>query len=188
MLTSYVESDCRGAQPTISVTSERQSADALRDLASRALLRAFLVEQIEGARGRTKKLGFAHVDYGRLFVRDQWTLFAIARELNCAVEDLLEPPQPAPESRVVWADVVDASEKIMACVRAMPEAVGRVTMLRASGMGWRKIGKALPGRALFSLSDDFVLGVDRVLRDHPREIRLLADSTHPKFIVVNRPK
>jgi hypothetical protein len=154
------------------------------DLAAQALLRAFVVEQIEKTRTYTRKLGFAHLDYGRLFIRDKWTLFAIARELGCTVEDLLEPPQPAPESRVAWSEIAEASESLMAIARGLPPMMREVTLLRATGLGWRKIGKALPGRASFSLAQDYADGIALVWRRGERECRLLALNDHPKFIVV----
>jgi len=165
-------------------TSPVDQDPVLAEITAKALLRAFIVEQIERRRRPSGKLGFAQLDYGRLFVRDRWTLFAIARELGCTIEELIEPPVPASESRVVWGDLVEASDVVMGAARSLREPIRQVTLLRAAGLGWRKIQRALPGRASFSLAEDYVLGIERVAILAGRECRLLAFSEHPKFFVV----
>lgn len=163
------------------------STHETNEITARALLRAFVVETIERKRRHTAKLGFAQLDYGRLFIRDKWTLFAIAREIGCSVEDLLEPPRPANDSQVTWTQIVDASESLMSAARSLREPIKRVVLLRACGMGWRNIGKALPGRTLFSLADDYEEGIRKIWILASHECRLIAFADHPKFIVV-KPK
>jgi hypothetical protein len=148
-----------------------------------ALLRAFVVETMERKRRASSKLGFAQLDYGRLFIRDQWTLFAIARELGCTVEELIAPIEPQRESRVAWSEIVDASESLMASVRSLRDPIKQVILLKASGMSMRKIAVALPGRASFSLAEDLEEGARKtwILASH--EVRFLAHVEHPKFAI-----
>jgi hypothetical protein len=167
--------------PVPQTRDERRDDELTSSMTADALLRSFIVEQIERKTRPSAKLGFAQLDYGRLFVRDRWTLFAIAREIGCSVEDLLEPPQPSPESRVAWRDIVDASEKIMGAARSLPDQLKLVTLLRAGGLGWRKIGKALPGRALFSLADDYERGIRRIWVLAQREVRMMSGVDHPRL-------
>jgi hypothetical protein len=162
------------------------STNETNEITARALLRAFVVESMERKRRATSKLGFAQLDYGRLFVRDRWTLFAIARELGCSVEDLLEPPQPANDHRIVWGDIVSASESLMSAARSLRDPIRQVVLLRACGLGWRKIGIALPGRTPFSLADDYEEGIRKIWILASHECRTLAFSDHPKFGVVKR--
>lgn len=160
------------------------STNETHEITARGLLRAFIVESLERKRRHTAKLGFAQLDYGRLFVRDRWTLFAIARELGCSVEELMEPPQQSQESRVVWSQIIDASESLMSAARSLREPIRQIILLRASGMGLRKIGIALPGRAPFSLAEDFEEGIRKIWILVSHECRLLAFSDHPKFMII----
>lgn len=174
----------------VAARREPQASPVLDDLlrqnaiTAQALLRAFIVETMERKRRVSSKLGFAQLDYGRLFIRDQWTLFAIARELGCTVEDLLEPPQPVSESRVVWSEIVTASESLMSAARSLRDPIKQVVLLHASGMSMRKIGRALPGRAPFSIAEDLAEGVRKIWILASHECRYIAFADHPKFIVV----
>jgi hypothetical protein len=147
-----------------------------------ALRLAVRVEQIERRRTDSRRLGFAQVDYGRLFVRDEWTLFSIARELGCTIADLLPPKETdRGESRATWSSLVEASERLLSVARGLPEPIRSIVLLSAVGLGLRRIAARLPGRALFSLAEDLARGVARVALLCERDVRLLSSSEHPRL-------
>lgn len=159
----------------------RDELDLLR-AASVALRLAVRVEQIERRRTDSRRLGFSQVEYGRLFVRDEWTLFSIARELGCAIADLL-PPRDSDrgESRATWSSLVEASERVLAFARSLPEPIRSIVLLSAVGLGVRTISARLPGRAHFSVIEDLARGSALVARRCERDVRTLASSEHPRL-------
>lgn len=170
---------------------QRRAREEEEDLARAsgvALRRAHLVEQIERGRRASGKLGFAHVDYGRLFQRDHWTMFAIARELGCSVEDLLPPPEPTRESRVAWSDLVVASELVLGEVRTANPSVRDVLALAARGMGMRQMLRLLPGRLSFSIAQDLAEGLAAIVARQSQSVLLLARSDHQTFLLSTGPR
>jgi len=146
-----------------------------------AVRRSFLLEKKDSRRKTPPGIGFSQVNYGNLFVRDYWTLFAIARELECSVEDLLSKDE-GKTSGPRWSELIQASEDILEIVRALPFPLRYLVLLRAEGKTWRKIQRDNPGRLMFSMKEDFVRGMDIVLRKAPDQVIFLA-STENFFVV-----
>jgi hypothetical protein len=151
--------------------------------ADEALRLATIVELADGRRRIGHNLGFALINYGRLFVRDYWTLFAIARELDCGVGDLVSPPDRA-EKRSKWDELTRASEAVLAVVRTLPDPLRWICERRASGQSWRKIARSRPDRLLFSMQDDYEesLGILLIRAGEPLSFLCSAEN----FIVVKR--
>lgn len=122
-----------------------------------ALRLAVAVIQIEQARRPSARLGYTQINYGRLFIRDRWTLFSIARELGCTVADIVAPPdeQSRTSDAPRWNELVDAAESILAIVNARPAHVRQILVYRAGGLRWRQIEALLPGRVMFSIQEDY---------------------------------
>ena len=150
-------------------------------LTAEAIRRSLILEQIERTRRSSAALGFAQINYGRLFIRDRWTLFVIARELNCPIEEILSAPDARPSTSTRWADVVDATEVILSSVRELIYSVRVVVVYRSEGRSWRAIVRALPDRALFSMTEDFACGCELVWRRAAPEVRLVASYDHPRI-------
>jgi len=144
---------------------------------------AFLLERREGKRKIPPGLGFAQINYGRLFVRDKWTLFAIARELDCTIEDILDTPETRTGPK--WSELITASEHIMETVRALPGPLKTFVMMRAEGISWRRIQQDFRGRTTFSMKDDHALGLTHVMRRSYDHLNFLA-SFDKNFVVRGR--
>lgn len=151
--------------------------------ADEALKLATIVEKADGARRTGQSLGFALINYGRLFVRDYWTLFAIARELDCAIGDIA-PRTDLAEKRQKWDEMVRNSEAILTIVRALPGPMRAVAEARASGESWKKIGERSPGRLLWSIRDDYQFILGTIAHLAPDAVSFLASAEN--FIVVKR--
>ena len=148
-----------------------------------AVKRSFQLEKKESRRKTPAGLGFAQVNYGNLFVRDKWTLFAIARELDCTIEDILEPKDSA---RVGprWNELISASERILDTVRSLPAHARHLVMARGIGHSWRRIQRDNPGRIFFSLRDDYQQGIEGIIHSVPEAIVYLASFDN--FTIVSR--
>lgn len=146
-----------------------------------AVRRSFLLERKESRRKTPPGLGFSQVNYGNLFRRDKWTLFAIARELDCTIEELI-CPDDGKTSGPKWSELIQASEDILEIVRALPFSLRHLVLLRAEGKTWRKIQRDNPGRLMFSMREDFDRGMDIVLRRAPDQVIFLASAEN--FFVV----
>jgi hypothetical protein len=152
----------------------------MSDVAEVGVRHAFILEKREGRRKTPAGLGFAAVNYGNLFVRDRWTLFAIARELDCKIEDILSPPETRNGPR--WSELITASEAILETVRSLPAHLKTLVVMRGEGVSWRKIQQEFPGRTTFSMREDHATGLRRVARDTYEHLNFLA--SFDKFIVV----
>lgn len=144
-----------------------------------ALRTAILIINTESTRRPSADagLGYAQINYGRLFIRDRWTLFAIARELCCTVEDLIAPPEIRRGPR--WADLVSSAESLLAELQNLSEHVRVVLALRACGTSWKSVLSHLPGRVLFSLVEDADSGLRTLGARRQTEISLLSSYEHP---------
>jgi hypothetical protein len=122
-----------------------------------ALRLAVAVIQIEQARRPSARLGYTQINYGRLFIRDRWTLFSIARELGCQVSEILSAPDDKRSSGDAprWSELVSAAESILSVVNARPAHVRMILVHRAGGKSWRQIEALLPGRVMFSIQEDY---------------------------------
>lgn len=156
---------------------------SLRD-AEEALKLAVVVEKADGARRTGQSLGFALINYGRLFVRDYWTLFAIARELDCEIGEIA-PRTDHAEKRQKWNELVRNSEVILVDVRALPLPLRSVAEARASGESWKKIAARYPGRLSWSMREDYELVLALLLRESHDAISFLA-SAENIFVVRER--
>lgn len=141
---------------------------------------ALIIEGKESRRKSPRGLGFASVNYGNLFVRDKWTLFAIARELDCSVEDILSPPEKREGPR--WSELIQASEDILGEVRTLPGPTKTLVLKRGEGLSWRKIQQEFPGRMMFSLREDHERGIQLVIRRARDHLNFLASFDN--FFVV----
>ncbi len=149
-----------------------------------AVRRSFLLERKESRRKAPPGLGFSQVNYGNLFHRDKWTLFSIAVELGCSVEDLLSP-EDKKTLGPRWSELVQASEDILSAVRTLPLSLRHLVLLRAQGDSWRKIQRKNSGRIMFSMREDFDRAMDIILRRAPDQVIFLASCDN--FFVV-RPR
>lgn len=143
--------------------------------------RAFIIEGRESKKKAPPNLGFAQINYGRLFVRDYWTLFAIARELECSVSDLVSGTNEQ-RSGPRWSELIQSSEEILETVRTLPHPSRQVVILRGSGLSWRKISAAHPDRDVRSMKDDHRDGIGTLLRFVHDHLNFLASAE--KFFVV----
>lgn len=141
---------------------------------------AFIIERRAGQRKSPAGLGFSQINYGNLFVRDKWTLFAIARELDCTIEDILSPPETRHLPK--WSELISASESILDQVRALPAHLKTLVSRRGDGISWRTIQQEFPGRTTFSMKDDHASGLAQVLRHSFDHLNFLA--SFDKNIVV----
>ena len=128
----------------------------MKDKTDDAVRLAYVIEKADSRRRIGHSLGFALINYGRLFVRDYWTLFSIARELDCGVSDLVGKE----ERRTKWDVLVRAAEEILAAVQALPAPLRMIVEERGSGHSWRRILRRHPDRLIFSMREDY----DRALR------------------------
>ena len=159
----------------------------MRDLrgAEEALKLAFLIEEADGARKTGHSLGFALINYGRLFVRDYWTLFAIARELDCEIGDLT-PKNDHAEKRAKWDELVRHSEIVLSRVRSLPISVRSVVEARGKGASWRKVQGRCPGRLSWSIKDDYRAALGLIVSEAPDSVIFLASTEN--FFIVKRPE
>lgn len=147
-------------------------------MTSDALVRALLIEQNESRRTASARLGFTQLNYGRLFIRDYWTLFAIAVELGCTIEELASPPerQITNGSSVRFADLESAATRILDEVRQLPAPQREVLLLRASGLSLRQITTSLKGRSYHGIAEDLADGVVTIFRRCESEVKILAGA------------
>ena len=131
-----------------------------------ALKLAILIISIEQKRRPSARLGFTQINYGRLFVRDRWTLFAIARELGCEVREILAPPeQRSTSDSPRWPELVSAAERVLAVVTQADARTREIIRHRAGGRSWNDLARLLPGRATFSIRDDYETAITRFADD-----------------------
>ena len=152
--------------------------------AEEALRLATIIEMADGRRRIGMNLGFSLINYGRLFVRDYWTLFAIAREVDCDVSDLLPRDDEKRQKRQKWSELTQASEDILAKVRTLPAPLRSVAEARAKGEGWRKIARRWPDRVLWSMQEDFAQALQIVLTSCGDSISFLTSNEN---IIVVKP-
>lgn len=151
--------------------------------AEEALKLAILVEQADGARKTGQSLGFALINYGRLFVRDYWTLFSIAREMDCEIGELV-PKNDHADKRAKWDELVRHSEIVLTWVRSLPGPMRSVAEARGKGESWRKVQSRSPGRLSWSIKDDYRFALEMIVRNAPDSVSFLASAEN--FIVVKR--
>lgn len=140
-----------------------------------ALKLAVIIEKADGARRTGQSLGFALINYGRLFVRDYWTLFAIARELDCEIAEIA-PRTDLAEKRAKWDQMVRNSEVLLAWVRSLPTPLRSVTEARGAGESWRKIHRRWSGRLLWSMQDDYRFALGVLIMNVPDSVSFLASA------------
>lgn len=140
----------------------------------RSLQLAILIVSAQQRRSPDSRLGFTQINYGRLFVRDPWTLFSIARELNCSVSELVSPPEQANGTR--WPALVDAAETLLSAVQAQPPHLRAPLLLRCATIPWTRVAALLPGRVKFSLQEDVATACAAILRTCGDEVDLLTSS------------
>lgn len=150
--------------------------------AEEGLRLAVLVEVADGKRSCRANLGYAQLNYGRLFIRDFWTLFALAREMECEIGDFL-PKEDRSQRRAQWDQLIRASEEVLAVVRSLPAPMKQVTEARSEGLSWRKIRRLFPDRMLFSMQDDFFQSLQIIQARAKESLHYL--STSENFIVVS---
>ena len=144
--------------------------------AEEALRLATIIEMADGRRRIGQNLGFSLINYGRLFVRDYWTLFAIAREIDCEMSDLLPRDDEKRQKRLKWSELTRASEIILAKVRTLPAPLRSVAEARAKGEGWRKIARRWPDRVLWSMQEDFARVLEILLKESADSISFLTSN------------
>lgn len=144
--------------------------------------RAVIIEKREGRRKIPAGLGFAQINYGRLFIRDYWTLFALARENDCKIEDFL--PKDSAHSGPRWSELITASETILEVVRALPDSRRILLLQRGSGLSWRKIQQRHPERVMFSMKEDYREGLLLVAKTSADSLNFLASFDN--FFVVKK--
>lgn len=138
----------------------------------RALELALLLVSTD--RSMKPRLGFAPQPIFRYFTRnDYWTLFAIARENGCTVEEVRAEQGSSGGDRTAAEMRREAAYRLINHLNALSPPVAEVIRARATGVSWRKIGRILKGRVFTSVMDDFREGCRRLACTAEPEIREL---------------
>lgn len=121
----------------------------------------------EGNRG-TGPSGYARPSYARLCVRTHEFFREISGELgewwlrtlwDCALTSV-----PTEWRRIEREHMEEAALGIHEAIRRLPRSVRDVVEMRAVGLSWTEVSRRLPGRAYFSLTDDWASAV-RMVRE-----------------------
>jgi len=75
--------------------------------------------------------------------------------------------------RVERQHMEEAATDILSSLRRLPRPVRDVVYRRAAGVSWRRISADLPGRAYFSLTDDWTSALRWLCREHGELVRRL---------------
>lgn len=121
-------------------------------------------------------LGYGRPAMAQMCVRNHEFFVAMATELGEWWERTVREAELASVSdwrRLEREHMEDAALDLLGAVRAMPLPVRDVVERRSSGMSWTSISAALPGRAYFSLTDDWSSAVRVVWERHSDTVRRL---------------
>lgn len=129
--------------------------------AERALRRAVQVVAAHGAASERGRLGFARVPLGRMMNRtDYWTAFSIARETGLTIDEVVQQVMRKPERSGPSVD--EYVELYGHLVRACRPGQREPVIAKLLGWSWKRIVRTWPGRAFFSLQDDYLGVISRV--------------------------
>lgn len=109
----------------------------------------------ESNRTLSPKLGFSAPSYNSMFVRDYWTLFALAVDGEFSLDELIMDQKSDMWARFDREQVVECALALARAVGELPAPVQDVVLLRASGLSWARMVRARPGRAYWSMVDDW---------------------------------
>jgi hypothetical protein len=147
------------------------------ELPSAAPLRAAIVAvTADGA--SLPNLDFARFDWARHFQRDYWTMFGIARELDCSIDDLLrdEGRGFGQIERLERDMEIDAAHTIMERLRDLLPPVRAILLERARRRTWRQILKTRPERPPWSVMDDYRHGMRHLWHHAGPEMNLMVTT------------
>lgn len=124
------------------------------------------------------RLGFprASSGFGDRETSSYWVLVGMARELGCTLDELRAEQSPSGQvARIEVAAAREAAYFLLGEAVRLPPQQRDVVVARARGRSWRAILRALPGRAHFSVVEDFRAGCRRLASVAHREVGLLSD-------------
>lgn len=122
------------------------------------------------------RLGMTAPSYARSLTRSAEFLWAIALEMRQFVERVVqdnEASAPDVGLRIEREHSEEAAVALHEIVRRLSTPVREVTVMRAEGRGWREVVRMLPGRAFFSLVDDYRSGLRDVWAEGSDLVRRL---------------
>jgi len=146
---------------TFSAKEERKRQQAAVERALRLTFRVILPEL---ARAEFPT-GYAEPSYNKKYIRDYWTLFAVSRELDVPIGELIAAQRTDVGRRIERGHMREAAGEIATRVKRFPVPVREVLMLRTAGMSWVRICTALPGRVEWSVRDDWRSACRELFRD-----------------------
>ena len=129
-----------------------------------ALAHAFRVALPRANSCVSSRLGFSAPSYSRSFSHGYETLFDIAKDccpaskdLGAYFDDLLKDRTGTPGSwdRLAGEMREERALELVEHVLRLAQPQREVVVLRSSGMEWKRLVKALPGRAYFSIVEDY---------------------------------
>lgn len=138
-----------------------------------AIRRSFLICRRE-SRIPDPRLRLAQLNYARLFVRDYWTMFSIARELNCSVSDLKQDERDDGSRK--WPLIIQSADEILESIRTLPVILRSLVEARGRGDSWQKIQRLNKDRIAFSLRDDYRRALALVERGATDAVRFLSQD------------
>lgn len=112
----------------------------------------------------------------QLCVRN-WEFFvSLSTELDEHIEDTIYDAELSAVSdwpRIERQHMEDAGMELLGAVQVLPAPVRDVVVRRARGWSWTTISAGLPGRAYFSLTDDWAMAVRLLWQSHGDIVRRL---------------
>jgi hypothetical protein len=122
------------------------------------------------------QLGFGRPAMAQLCVRN-WEFFvSLSAELGEHTEDTIYDAELSAVSdwpRIERQHMEDAALELLSAVQTLPPPVRDVVVRRSRGWSWTAISAGLPGRAYFSLTDDWAAAVRLVWSSHGDLVRRL---------------
>ena len=100
----------------------------------------------------------------------------LAADLGVWTEELIHNQDPISKSlrRVERQHLEEAAVELCEFVRIMPPPVRVVVEARACGVAWKKMTEQLPGRAFFSIREDWYAALATILRDRKDLVRRIS--------------
>lgn len=149
---------------------DARDGEARAERALRVVYGSVLPRMARGAEAIPGVLGYSRPSMARLCVRNHEFYAAMARQLDVRVELLLDELESTAVSeswrRVERGHLEDAAVELLGVVRGFPRPVRDVVELRAAGVSWRDVTRALPDRVYWSMTDDWAWALRKVWGEH----------------------
>jgi hypothetical protein len=148
----------------------QRTATALRLVYSSLLPRIASSRDLDSGR-----LGFAAPSYNRCCVQNAEWFIALAADIGGRWYELMEDcTKSEPNVRRIVREYQDeAALELAAFVGRLPVPIRQVLELKSSGLSWKRVMEALPGRAYFSVMDDWNVALGRVWAERDDLVRRL---------------